>query len=405
MKLKAFLLWFWEAIPRTPRRDGILIRIYYWWMEAFTPAGKTLAALALFSLFVVVLPGFSLAGFFLWGAAALALVSLFFRRRKVKVALQFFSAHSVTEGETLTLKAGIRSEKKSEMTAGLGIFRVPASLVFENEIRWRVLPPHSSETLTATLKALRRGSFVILGARFLELQTLGFYRSRGKPLPPLELLVFPKVSRVLSFPFLVRGISGREFAHLLNPSLQRGMEFTGIREYREGDSPRDLHARAFARYLKPFTKEFAVERGAGVILLLDVSCEHFRERAFVEDCIRLCAGVGLWLESRGVLGRFFIGSEEISLRRSSGSFETELLSALARIPQAGLGKWDAPQPWAPEARPMGPVLSLSLRVLTSPFITKQIIVSDSGESSDEKWRVAPSLLREVFAGKRKGLDL
>jgi uncharacterized protein (DUF58 family) len=403
--LKAFLLWFWEAIPRTPRRDGILIRIYYWWTEAFTPAGKTLSALALFSLFVVVLPGFSLAGFFLWGAAALALVSLFFRRRKVKAVPRFFSAHSVTEGETLTLKAGIRSEKKSPMVAGLGIFRTPGSLIFENEIRWRVLPPFSSETLTAALKTLRRGSFVIHGARFLELQSLGFYRSRGKPLPPLELLVFPKVSQVFSFPFLVRGASGREFAHLLNPSLQRGMEFIGIREYREGDSPRDLHARAFARYLKPFTKEFAVERGSGVILLLDVSCEHFRERAFVEDVIRLCAGIGLWLESRGVFGRFFIGSEEVSFRHVSGSFHTELLSALARIPQAGLGKWETPKPWAPEARPMGPVLSISLHELASPFITKQVIVSDTGKSSDEKLLVPPALLKEVFAGKRKGLDL
>ena len=58
MQMRDFLEWLFNAIPRTPRRAGILMRLFYCWQENFTPAGHAAAALMLFSMFAGTVPGF-----------------------------------------------------------------------------------------------------------------------------------------------------------------------------------------------------------------------------------------------------------------------------------------------------------------------------------------------------------
>ena len=200
--------------------------------------------------------------------------------------------------------------------------------------------------------------------------------------------MFPRPVRVSAFPFLTSGASGIVFAPLLMPSLTRGMNFVGVREYREGDSLRDLHHKAFARYGKPFTKEFETERGAGAILVLDVTARNLREKSSVEMLIRLAAGVGLWLLERSALGRFFIGDDEIPLVQGDGG--VSLLESLARIPPASLLKSgasgdfaNAHKRWSPAARPLGPVLRLGLFATEDPLVHKQVILDTRAKNSDD----------------------
>lgn len=184
------------------------------------------------------------------------------------------------------------------------------------------------------------------------------------------------------------------FAPLLMPSLTRGMNFVGVREYREGDALRDLHHRAYARYGRPFTKEFETERGAGAILVLDTAAPTFAERQHLEAAIRLTAGIGMWLLERNILGRFFIDDEEISLA-GSGAADGErrkiLLDALARVPAANLISAKKPGPWSPAARPMDPVLRVGLFAKDDPLVHKHIVVARfkgdtpvSGERDSDK---------------------
>ena len=178
------------------------------------------------------------------------------------------------------------------------------------------------------------------------------------------------------------------FAPLLMPSLTRGMNFVGVREYREGDSLRDLHHKAFARYGKPFTKEFETERGAGAILVLDVTARSLREKSSVEMLIRLAAGVGLWLLERKALGRFFIGDDEIALVEGDGG--VSFLEALARIPGASWletrtsrNATSAQKLWSPAARPLGPVLRMGLFATDDPLVHKQVILDAHSKLTDE----------------------
>ena len=322
----------------------------------------------------------------------LALVPcLFMTARKSKFKAGDISVRNVYEGETSTIDLHVTAEDKLNAVS-LGCFRMDPSLKCEESTLVAIAAGETAK-LTCKIQTKKRGAFEIPKVSVIIPEINGALRyaaNAGKA----ELLVFPRPVRVGSFPFLTSGASGAVFAPLLLPSLTRGMDFVGVREYREGDSLRDLHHKAFARYGKPFTKEFETERGAGAILVLDVTARSLREKSSVEMLIRLAAGVGLWLLERKALGRFFIGDVEIALVQGDGG--VSFLEALARIPAASWlearisngprnsrNATSAPKLWSPAARPLGPVLRMGLFATEDPLVHKQVVLDAHSKLTNE----------------------
>ena len=362
--------------------------------------GHAAAALLMFSMFAGAVPGFWAAWVFcgLDFMYFLALVpSLFMTARKSKFKAGDIAVRNVYEGEIATVSLQVHAVDKLNAVS-LGCFRMDSSLLCEESA---LVPIAAGETaeMTCRIQTKKRGAFEIPKVSVIAPEINGALRyaaDAGKA----ELLVFPRPLRVSAFPFLTSGASGVVFAPLLMPSLTRGMDFVGVREYREGDSLRDLHHKAFARYGKPFTKEFETERGAGAILVLDVTARNLREKSSVEMLIRLAAGIGLWLLERSALGRFFIGDDEIPLVQGDGG--VSLLESLARIPAASLLEtrslkgWrtsrvstnsrnaaKTPKLWSPAARPLGPVLRLGLFATEDPLVHKQVVLDVHAKHSDD----------------------
>lgn len=365
------------------------MHLYYVWQEAFTPVGHAAAALMMFSMFAGVVPGFWAAWVFcgLDFMYFLALVpSLFMTARKSKFKASDIAVRNVYEGETATVRLHVYAEDKLNAVS-LGCFRMDSSLkCVESELA--MIAKGESAKLSCKMQTRKRGAFEIPKVAVILPEICGALRYAAKA-GKAELLVFPRPLRVSSFPFLISGASGVVFAPLLMPSLTRGMNFVGVREYREGDALRDLHHKAFARYGKPFTKEFETERGAGAILVLDVTARNLREKSSVEMLIRLAAGIGLWLLERKALGRFFIGDDEISLVQADHG--ESFLEALARIPPAsflitrgrGAASENAPKRWSPAARPLGPVLRVGLFATDDPLVHKQVVLESRSMAADE----------------------
>lgn len=376
------------------------MRLFYIWQEGFTQVGHAAAALLMFSMFAGAVPGFWAAWVFcgLDFMYFLALVpSLFMTARKSKFKAGDIAVRNVYEGEIATVSLQVHAVDKLNAVS-LGCFRMDSSLLCEESA---LVPIAAGETaeMTCRIQTKKRGAFEIPKVSVIAPEINGALRyaaDAGKA----ELLVFPRPLRVSAFPFLTSGASGVVFAPLLMPSLTRGMDFVGVREYREGDSLRDLHHKAFARYGKPFTKEFETERGAGAILVLDVTARNLREKSSVEMLIRLAAGIGLWLLERSALGRFFIGDDEIPLVQGDGG--VSLLESLARIPAASLLEtrslkgWrtsrvstnsrnaaKTPKLWSPAARPLGPVLRLGLFATEDPLVHKQVVLDVHAKNSDD----------------------
>lgn len=359
--------------------------VYFWWLDYFTPAGRAFASLFLLAMFAGAVPGFWAAWIFggLDFLLFLGLVfSLFVTAKRSKIAVESVSVNRVREGETATVTAYVAVRSTIDCVT-LGANRLPPSLMGIESDREKIKkgePPRKMECLVRTT---RRGSFMLTKVSANVPEIMGLLRWPYGYNGSVELLVYPRALKVQDFPFLTQGASGMVFAPFLMPSLTRGMNFIGVREYREGDSLRDLHHKAFARYGKPFTKEFEVERGAGVILLLDTSTPNFRSRQYLEHAIRLTAAVGEWLLDREILGRFFIDSEEITLDGGSES-RKNMLDALARIPPSSLAHGKSPAPWAPAARPMDPVLRVGLYESDDSFVNKHIVVGTLPASTEDK---------------------
>ena len=141
------------------------------------------------------------------------------------------------------------------------------------------------------------------------------------------------------------------------------------------------------------------------MMVLDVRGNTMQERSLQEDLIRLAAGVGAWFMERGILGRFFINDEEISLNAGDGS--DSLFAALARIPAASPFKKSGPAaegPWSPAARPMGPVLRLGLHREENPLVHKQVLVCGGKvltAAGDDTLMVHCSLLKDKISLTRQ----
>lgn len=380
-----FAKWLLNAIPRAPKKTGLLMAIYFWWLDYFTPAGRAFASLFLLAMFAGAVPGFWAAWIFggLDFLLFLGLVfSLFVTAKRSKIQVESVSVNRVREGETATVTAYLAVRSTIDCV-NLGANRLPPSLTGIESDNVKIKVGEPPRKLECFVKTTQRGSFMLGKVSANVPEIMGLLRWPYGYNGSVELLVYPRALKVQDFPFLTQGASGMAFAPFLMPSLTRGMNFIGVRPYREGDSLRDLHHKAFARYGKPFTKEFEVERGAGVILLLDTATPNFKSRQYLEHAIRLTAAVGEWLLDREILGRFFIDSEEIALDGGSES-RKNLLDALARIPPSSLAHAKQPAPWAPAARPMDPVLRIGVYASEEPLVNKHIVVGKQPASTEDK---------------------
>ena len=397
--------WLLDAYSRTPRRTGLLMRLYFVWQEYFMPAGHSAFALLFFSMVAGLMPGFWAAWIFcgLDFLLFLALApSIFMTCRKTRFKVDPVEVAPVFEGETATVQVQVTAENRMD-SVSLSCFRMDASLACE-ESPYVLVNQGESVMLQCKVRTKKRGAYTVGKVSLLIPEIMGMLRYSAKA-GSVEMLVYPKPTNISSFDFLTWGSSGLVFAPLLTSGFARGLDFSGVREYQEGDSLRDLHHKAFARYGRPFTKEFEAERGAGIVLVLDVRGNTVRERSLQEDLIRLAAGVGAWFMERGILGRFFIGDEEIPLNVSDSG--DSLFAALARIPAANPFKRGAStvnHVWSPAARPMGPVLRLGLHREENPLIHKQILICNGTpreQYGDDTLLVHYSLLKEKISLNRQ----
>ena len=381
----SFFHWFIRSIPRAPKKSGLLMAVYFWWLDYFTPAGRAFASLFLLAMFAGAVPGFWAAWIFAGIDFLLFLglvFSLFVTAKRSKIWIESVSVNRVREGETATVTAFVAVRSTIDCVT-LGANRLPPSLTGFESDRAKIKKGEPPRKMECHVRTTRRGSFMLNKVSANVPEIMGLLRWPYGFNGSVELLVYPRALKVQEFPFLTQGASGMAFAPFLMPSLTRGMNFIGVRPYREGDSLRNLHHKAFARYGKPFTKEFEIERGAGIILLLDTATPNFKSRQYLEQAIRMTAAVGEWLLNREILGRFFIDSEEIALDGGSES-RKNLLDALARIPPASLAHAKLPVPWAPAARPMDPVLRIGLYENEEPLVNKHIVVGTQPASTDDK---------------------
>ncbi len=350
----------WESIPRTPRRGGgISVWLFNWWQQRFTGPGKVMLVVWITLGLVEMIPGasaatiplvlFSVAYFVTW---LLTLVS-------PGLEASWIFPHAIRQGEVFVLRITVRNVGRRRIRdAGAWLFWEEKWMRPIGEPRSvDALEPGESAQIEVPVLAYSRGPCKLRGPVVYRVDPLGIMRSRRRVDSAVIPVIRPRSNSVQEFPFLSEGGSGMEFARLLHPTHGRSSEFIGIREYRSGDEFRDIHHKAWARAGKPITREYGKEKGQGAIMIVETGCASFLERSVVENMLCWSIGIAKWLFDRGALGRFFIDSHEISIE-GHGDVLDVIEDALARIPRPLWWAWQSPEPWEPEARPMGPVFAI-----------------------------------------------
>jgi uncharacterized protein (DUF58 family) len=82
---------------------------------------------------------------------------------------------------------------------------------------------------------------------------------------------------------------------LLGPGAQRGhgQDFLGVREYRYGDSPRNVHWPSTARRGTLVVKEMELERPAGLVILVDTWADGGSDETALDLCCTIAASVAV----------------------------------------------------------------------------------------------------------------
>jgi uncharacterized protein (DUF58 family) len=140
----------------------------------------------------------------------------------------------------------------------------------------------------------RRGRYRLSGLRVSTKFPFGIIQKSREVADPVDLIVYPALVPVP--PAVLRGLPARS-GQGREKWRSRNGDFFGLRDFRPGDDPRDIHWRTTARRGVPFVRENEDDEGLEAVVVLDNAAGAAAE-AF-EAAVSQAASVCLELLQRG----------------------------------------------------------------------------------------------------------
>lgn len=188
------------------------------------------------------------------------------------------------------------------------------------------IPPGGRASTQAETVFVQRGIFELAAVRISTSFPFGlFLKSRELPMPG-ELVVWPRSDRTVRQPEPGGGTVQRAGAFFAGAAGIRG-EYRGLRIYRPGDDPRDIHWRTSARLGQPMVREYEECDSESLWLCLDTGGPP-GDRA--EVAIEIVASLAAWAFREGRRFGFVSPGQTIEAGLGPGQLE-RTLGALARV--------------------------------------------------------------------------
>jgi len=194
------------------------------------------------------------------------------------------------------------------------------------------LAPGESARIGVALRPLRRGLVPLDDLRILLADPFGLLqRCRKVFAPPATLTVLPRRYRLRPLP-LVGTARFQIGGEVLSNSIGQSGEFLGLRDYRPGDSLRQIHWRSWARLGRPIVKELEDNFLPRYGLMLDTFPAPGDEVLF-EEAVSLAASFAATLEAHdSLLDLMFIHGEAHVFTAGRGTAKAEkMLEVLAAV--------------------------------------------------------------------------
>jgi uncharacterized protein (DUF58 family) len=193
------------------------------------------------------------------------------------------------------------------------------------------LPAGRSQETAYRHTIARRGHHRLTGLRLATKFPFGLMQKSREVASPVEIIVYPALVPVP--PAMLRGLPVRHGASR-EPRRSRDGDFFGLRDFRPGDDPRDIHWRTTARRGVPFVRENEDDEGAEVTVVLDNAARGpGDEAAAFEAAVSEAASYALVLLARGM--RVALVLRGATLAADAGPAQaTRILRALALVEPA-----------------------------------------------------------------------
>jgi uncharacterized protein (DUF58 family) len=236
---------------------------------------------------------------------------------------------TVHAGTAYLMGIAVRNDKRRIPTFSLEVEDLLEGQPVERRCYYLKLPASRMQETAYKHVLPRRGCHRFTGFRISTRFPFGFIRKSRDIDAPAEVLVYPALVPVPEA--LIRG-GIAEAARQHMAVLSRSGEFHGLREFRQGDDPRDIHWRISARRGRPFVRELEEETGRIVIVVLDTAAPlpgsgAVAERAF-EDAVSLAASLAVALLRKGLAVGLRTGDSVVPPSAGAGH-AAALLSTLA----------------------------------------------------------------------------
>jgi uncharacterized protein (DUF58 family) len=173
---------------------------------------------------------------------------------------------SITAGTPYLMGIALANRKRRLPSFSIEVEDLVDGKPIEKRCYFLKLPAGRTQETAYRHTVERRGRLHLTGYRLSTRFPFGLiHKSRDVP-EPMELLVYPALCPVPAD--LISGLASRHGLGQHKRRSRRG-EFHGLREFRKGDDPRDIHWRTSARRGAPFVRETEDDEGQDVWLVFD----------------------------------------------------------------------------------------------------------------------------------------
>jgi len=333
-----------ESLERLVERGVLFRALWRFYRRRLTQRGRfLLGAVVLLALLGV--DTRRSVNFVLFSVAVppLLLAVLQLGRRTPRLRVQGRLPSRLTAGRPLGVGFELRpAEPDGELTLSVAwAAPLPPGLSARRSQAYVTLRPGRASRFELRLQADRRGRYRLPDLGLARTDAFGLVRSRGVWLGERVLLACPRYFTLDEAP-LPLGRRYQPGGIPLASEVGDSLEFVGTREYRDGDPPRRIDWRSWARLGIPVVKEYQEEYFSRIALVLDTFLPrrpHPAQRRRLEAAISVTASIAEHFSRREeVVDVLAAGPDlyEVSTGRSLGSLDNvlEVLACLEPCPAA-----------------------------------------------------------------------
>ncbi|MSR35311.1 MAG: DUF58 domain-containing protein [Gemmatimonadetes bacterium] len=302
---------------------GAWARLRAWRRIRFTPGGLVFSVGSLAVGFAAMNTGNNLLYLLLGAMLGLIAVSSWMSEQAISgLTLSRQVARGVTVGHDVRIVYEVNNQKKRLPTIALELREAG---LHEAAFFARVAA-RASESAASVHRFVRRGIYPLGTLTVSTSFPFGlFYKERDVELEG-ELVIWPRHDRVVRAPFPGAG-RARVRGHASAGAPGSRGDYRGLRPYRPGDDPKDIHWKSSARLETPVVREYERDASETLWIVLDLVGEPGSDEA--EGLVEVAASLAARAEMEGKRYGLVAGSRVVTPGSGPGQLEAAL-DALAR---------------------------------------------------------------------------